>query len=88
MTLPELKHGGKERRKSWRSEDNLQLALGPSRGTDGIPGGSSRLRHQDRHGGEGRGRAPEVEQADVRAQPSVQRSWGAGVEKAGRLRTM
>lgn len=38
MTLPELKRGGKERRKSWRSEDNLQLALGPNRGTDRIAG--------------------------------------------------
>lgn len=37
MTLPELKYGGK-RRKRWTrmAEDNLQMALGPSRGTVGI----------------------------------------------------
>lgn len=41
MTLPELQRGGKERRKSWRSLANLQMALGPSHGTDRTPGSSS-----------------------------------------------
>lgn len=57
------------------------MALGPSSGTDGTPGSSSRRRPQDGHGG-----APEVEQPEATAQSCVLRSSGVCGGKRGGCR--
>lgn len=51
MTLPELKCGGRGRRKTgtWIAEDNLQMDLGLSGGKKRKQGSSSRLRPQGWH---------------------------------------
>lgn len=76
MTRPELKRGGKERRKSWRSEDNLHLALGSQQG--------HRADSREQLQTQAPGQAPEVEQVDARAPPGGGGA-GGGAAKAGRL---